>query len=470
MPDKNLAADLKEIANDFYRKGKYSEAVVHYLKALEAPDLDTSIAVLVNSNAAQCYTKLKQYSNAVEHCTVALGIQPTHYKSLFRRAVAYHLMEKKESALQDYRALYAANVQLAFNDHCDKLIESMFPEHAALVEPARTLLSQCDETTVNRVRMLRQLEKLTPDYFGCHPVPPGTEPSNPEMSREGLSARALKNVLAGELALIDDLLRTVDEASDPPAHRLLLAQRCVVQSHAASDVERRALVVSAWALDPTNIEISSLTIPLFVKDADSEIDAMSRAFAAARPTVDSTLKYGRGSMWSFQDPFAHALMRAMFRFGRRLLLLGHIRKAIGTFTELLRLDPRDPYMVELQLLATQVMVDPAGVATREEYKTSSTLEPAKFTFARLLAFFTIKKDKQAQDLFVELTQQDPLIIEAVTLALRHEKMWCPFGRVAGNITDAMHTVWSLRPVIEGLAPDFRPFWIELTGGRTFIDG
>jgi Tfp pilus assembly protein PilF len=47
------------------------------------------------------YLKLKEYNKAIVDCNCALSIEPTHVKSLMRRATAFNALGKHRAALKD---------------------------------------------------------------------------------------------------------------------------------------------------------------------------------------------------------------------------------------------------------------------------------------------------------------------------------------------------------------------------------
>ncbi|CAD5112561.1 DgyrCDS1770 [Dimorphilus gyrociliatus] len=106
MPKK--VEDKKAIANDFFKRGQYDQAISNYssgidmLKNLKDDGYNFHLATLL-SNRAQANIKIGDCSSAVKDCNLSLDIFPGLWKTVLRRASAYEAMEKYHEAYADYQ-------------------------------------------------------------------------------------------------------------------------------------------------------------------------------------------------------------------------------------------------------------------------------------------------------------------------------------------------------------------------------
>ncbi|KAJ8324179.1 auxilin-like clathrin-binding protein required for normal clathrin function [Batrachochytrium dendrobatidis] len=108
------AESTKSLGTEMFKKGQFSDAVVHYttaiqaLQALSSSTMSTdpaymSLLVTLLTNRASAMLKTGQYREAIADCTQALGISSNDLKGLHRRACAYEAIEMWTEALKDYR-------------------------------------------------------------------------------------------------------------------------------------------------------------------------------------------------------------------------------------------------------------------------------------------------------------------------------------------------------------------------------
>ncbi|GAB1601183.1 sperm-associated antigen 1-like [Argonauta hians] len=104
---------MKNTGNDLFLKGRYSEAVDYYTKAinlLEQENIDQTVNLsLIYSNRAACSLKMGQCRESISDCTTSLKLVPYSVKPLLRRAAAYETLEKYDMAYVDYRYVLAIN-------------------------------------------------------------------------------------------------------------------------------------------------------------------------------------------------------------------------------------------------------------------------------------------------------------------------------------------------------------------------
>jgi tetratricopeptide (TPR) repeat protein len=94
------AAEMKEKGNALFKKGKYTESLEFYSKAIK---LDPKNAVYY-VNRAMANLKLENYQDVVGDCSVCLVLEAKNVKALFRRAKAYYKLEKFREAKIDLEA------------------------------------------------------------------------------------------------------------------------------------------------------------------------------------------------------------------------------------------------------------------------------------------------------------------------------------------------------------------------------
>ncbi|KAG7203795.1 hypothetical protein KM043_013814 [Ampulex compressa] len=91
--------------NDFFRIGKYDEAIAQYSNAIEAcPEENTEDLATFYQNRAAAYEQLKNYNLVKADCTKALELRPKYAKAWVRRARAHEHCNELESALEDVTA------------------------------------------------------------------------------------------------------------------------------------------------------------------------------------------------------------------------------------------------------------------------------------------------------------------------------------------------------------------------------
>lgn len=93
-------AAQRERGNLEFRSGDFAAAVKSYTRCLGMkPD-----NVAAFSNRASAYLKLREFGRAESDCSSALRVDPSHLKSLVRRASARNALGRHRAALQDLLA------------------------------------------------------------------------------------------------------------------------------------------------------------------------------------------------------------------------------------------------------------------------------------------------------------------------------------------------------------------------------
>lgn len=133
--------ELKNQANEFFKKGKYYQAMEYYTKAIEAEPLKKETAQCFgNRSFAAC--RLEQYGQALIDSNQAIELDPNYVKAYYRRAAAYTALNKHKAALEDFKKV--AELQKNSNNpdkfifakikECEKLIKRLAFERAISVE------------------------------------------------------------------------------------------------------------------------------------------------------------------------------------------------------------------------------------------------------------------------------------------------------------------------------------------------
>ena len=86
-----ISQQEKDKGNDFFKKGKYPEAIKHYTEAINRNPEDAKIY----SNRAACYQKLAEFPLALKDCEECIKLEPTFIKGHIRKGMAL-------LALKDY--------------------------------------------------------------------------------------------------------------------------------------------------------------------------------------------------------------------------------------------------------------------------------------------------------------------------------------------------------------------------------
>lgn len=133
--------ELKDKANEFFRKGRYDEAMIFYSKAIDAEPLKKETASCFgNRSFAAC--KLEQYGLALTDADKAIELDPSYIKAYYRRAAAYMALNKPKNALDDFKRVAELQKELKNPDkfiyakikECEKLIHRLAFEKAISVE------------------------------------------------------------------------------------------------------------------------------------------------------------------------------------------------------------------------------------------------------------------------------------------------------------------------------------------------
>lgn len=151
--------EFKTKANDYFRKGRYQEAMDYYTKAIEAEELTKETALCFgNRSFAAC--KLEQYGQALNDANKAIELDPRYIKAYYRRAAAFMALNRHKDALGDFQKVAELENEdknpnkfiYAKINECKKLIHRLAFEKAISVETRKekplAYTTDCDSIVV----------------------------------------------------------------------------------------------------------------------------------------------------------------------------------------------------------------------------------------------------------------------------------------------------------------------------------
>lgn len=96
------AQQYKLEGNEFFKRGKYDEAISFYSKAIDTiPEEYKSDLATYYQNRAAAYEQLKKWSSVIADSTKALELNSRYEKALYRRAKAEEIIKDWVNALDD---------------------------------------------------------------------------------------------------------------------------------------------------------------------------------------------------------------------------------------------------------------------------------------------------------------------------------------------------------------------------------
>jgi tetratricopeptide (TPR) repeat protein len=98
---------FKDLGNDSFKRGQFSEAVEFYTKGISNSTNDAAMLINLHNNRSSAYLKTGEYRSCVDDCNRVFELDADNTKALLRRASALELLEDYQSALEDFRRLLA---------------------------------------------------------------------------------------------------------------------------------------------------------------------------------------------------------------------------------------------------------------------------------------------------------------------------------------------------------------------------
>ncbi|XP_064599585.1 serine/threonine-protein phosphatase 5-like [Liolophura sinensis] len=132
--DKIKAEEVKEKANQFFKKEDYSQAITFYSQALE---LNPFVAAYYG-NRSLAYLRTECFGYALSDASKALELDKTYVKAYYRRASANMALGKFKLALKDFEAVAKAkpndkDARAKYNE-CNKIVKRIAFEKAIAVD------------------------------------------------------------------------------------------------------------------------------------------------------------------------------------------------------------------------------------------------------------------------------------------------------------------------------------------------
>lgn len=100
---------MKEEGNGHFKGGRYQQAVETYTNALEVDPMNKGTNSKILNNRAMCYSRLKQWSDAIGDCDKALQLDPSYTKARKTRAKALGESGNWEEAVRAYKSVQENN-------------------------------------------------------------------------------------------------------------------------------------------------------------------------------------------------------------------------------------------------------------------------------------------------------------------------------------------------------------------------
>ena len=186
-----LAVYHKEKGNEFFKQGKWEEAVECYTKGLQQDALN---AVLF-ANRAMALLKLQKYAAAISDCDCSIELDDMYTKAYLRRATAHLKLDHKKDALADF------NKVLEFEPE-NKLALTTVKKLEVELEPVVEYIPRKPGDITNMKRTLPASDKpmvriqiidISPDDFDSKPpVQKGIEEISSKLETEVTDSKTEK--------------------------------------------------------------------------------------------------------------------------------------------------------------------------------------------------------------------------------------------------------------------------------------
>ncbi|CAK6959849.1 RNA polymerase II-associated protein 3 isoform X1 [Scomber scombrus] len=99
--DQERALAEKEKGNQFFKDGKYDDAIECYTRGMDADPYNP----VLPTNRAASFIRLKKFAVAESDCNLAIALNSKYFKAFTRRGAARFALKKYDSALQDYETV-----------------------------------------------------------------------------------------------------------------------------------------------------------------------------------------------------------------------------------------------------------------------------------------------------------------------------------------------------------------------------
>ncbi|XP_015753555.1 PREDICTED: serine/threonine-protein phosphatase 5-like [Acropora digitifera] len=142
--DEVKADEYKLQANQFFKDGKYDEALSLYTKAI---DLNPQVPAYYG-NRSFCYIKTEYFGSALEDANKAIDLDKKYIKAYYRRASAYMALGKFKLSLKDYEMVTKfrpkdKDASLKYQE-CKKIVQRLAFEKAIAVDEKKSVANTVD--------------------------------------------------------------------------------------------------------------------------------------------------------------------------------------------------------------------------------------------------------------------------------------------------------------------------------------
>jgi len=102
--DSEKAEAARAEGNEFFKKGKFPEAIKCYDEGMKrTPDDDKETMAKFYSNRAGCYMKLMEFHRAQKDCEESLKLKPDFVKCWIRKGAVFEALKQHDNALEAFR-------------------------------------------------------------------------------------------------------------------------------------------------------------------------------------------------------------------------------------------------------------------------------------------------------------------------------------------------------------------------------
>ncbi|TDH13949.1 hypothetical protein EPR50_G00038620 [Perca flavescens] len=121
LPEKlDLAVGVKHKGNQYFKTGLYYQAVIQYQRIVSWLEMECgngldqhkkiqTFILTSHLNLALCFLRIKEFSQAVEHCNKAIELDENNEKALYRRGEARLLRNEFSLAMEDFQLVLQVN-------------------------------------------------------------------------------------------------------------------------------------------------------------------------------------------------------------------------------------------------------------------------------------------------------------------------------------------------------------------------
>ncbi|RWS03794.1 serine/threonine-protein phosphatase 5-like isoform X1 [Dinothrombium tinctorium] len=169
MTNVEKAIELKEKANEHFKKQEYTKAIELYSEAIK---LDPTVSTYFG-NRSISYLKTECFGYALADATKAIELDKTYVKGYYRRAAAYMSLGKFKQALKDFETVIKVRPKdkdalLKYNE-CSKIVKRIAFEKAIAVDDYKKSVAESIDIESIPVeedyKGPRLDDKITPEFM-----------------------------------------------------------------------------------------------------------------------------------------------------------------------------------------------------------------------------------------------------------------------------------------------------------------